>query len=101
MRKMRLFEHCDVAAALSAVVVSKDMVDDVGSSALVLVAPGILLDPLEDPPGPPVFDNYDSSCLDLSSEAYDNCLLSRFYPKTIQILKEKVLVNKSNDQFRN
>ena len=69
MRKTRLSEHCDVVAAVFAVVVIEDMVDDVGSSASATVAPGILLDPLEDPLGPPHCDNYDSSCLDLSSEA--------------------------------
>jgi len=72
-RKTMLPEHCDVVAAVSAVVlaaavvvVSEDMVDDVGSSAIA--PPGVQPDPREAPRGLPHRDNYCfgycSSCLD-------------------------------------
>ena len=88
-RKTMLPEHCDVVVFVAAVfavvlvaavvVVSEDMVDDVGSSASVIAPPGVQpRDPREAPRGPPRGrDNYCfgycSSCLD--AVTYDNPLL--------------------------
>ena len=86
-RKTMLPEHCDVVVfvavvsavelAAAVVVVSEDMVDDVGSSASVIAPPGVQPDPREAPRGPPRRDNYCfgycSSCLD--AVTYDNHLL--------------------------